>query len=178
MGLSANDLMLVRRMNKSRRARLMAAGVTTMATFAAADLRPTSAARWTRCGPSCRTRPSFSVVWGTSTTRSTGWPTRSWPIRPCGHPEAQPRRHLLRLRGRPLWRDPATGEWGIEYLFGLVEQSWDGHDFSAFTAHSLEEERQALIDFVDHVNERRALYPELDVFHYAQYEVKSSSKPG
>lgn len=35
---AANDLMLVRRMNKSRRAKLMAAGDTTMAMFAAADL--------------------------------------------------------------------------------------------------------------------------------------------
>lgn len=83
------------------------------------------------------------------------------------HPEAQPRRHLLGLRGRPLWQDPATGEWGIEYLFGLVEHSSDGHDFVAFPAHSLEEERQALIDLVDHVNERRALYPDLHVFRYA-----------
>ena len=56
---AANDLMLVRRVNRSRRTKLTAAGVTTMPMFAAADLRPTSASRWTGCGLSCRTRPSF-----------------------------------------------------------------------------------------------------------------------
>ncbi|WP_255768336.1 hypothetical protein [Pseudarthrobacter sulfonivorans] len=35
---SADDLMLVRRMNRARRAKLMGAGIKTMSMFAAADL--------------------------------------------------------------------------------------------------------------------------------------------
>lgn len=93
-----------------------------------------------------------------------------------GIPKPSPGDIFFDFEGDPLWQDPATGEWGIEYLFGLVEHSSDGHDFVAFPAHSLEEERQALIDFVDHVNERRALYPDLHVFHYAQYEVTALRK--
>jgi uncharacterized protein len=95
---------------------------------------------------------------------------------PGRDPEAGPGQHLLRLRRGPPWQDPATGTWGIEYLFGLVEFTADGHDFFAFTAHSLEEERQALIDFIDHVTERRATYPGLHIYHYAQYEVIAPRK--
>ena len=58
-------------------------------------------------------------------------------------------------------------EWGLDYLFGLIET--DG-TFRGFWAHDYAEERRALIDFLAYVAERRARYPALHIYHYAAYE--------
>ncbi len=42
--------------------------------------------------------------------------------------------------------------------------------FRTFWAHDREAERQALIDFVGWLNERRQSWPDLHVYHYAAYE--------
>ncbi len=80
------------------------------------------------------------------------------------------------FEGDPLWSEPGSGVWGLEYLFGLVEV--DGLDvaggepprFRAFWAHDRAEERQALIDFVAYLSRRRRRWPDLHVYHYAAYE--------
>ncbi|WP_354510608.1 TM0106 family RecB-like putative nuclease [Oerskovia enterophila] len=81
------------------------------------------------------------------------------------------------FEGDPLWSvtDPATGDvtWNIDYLFGLVERPASPGEkppFHAFWAHDLEQEKQALVDFVDYLAKRRAQYPGLHVYHYASYE--------
>ncbi|TKR22288.1 TM0106 family RecB-like putative nuclease, partial [Cellulomonas hominis] len=66
---------------------------------------------------------------------------------------------------------PAT--WGLEYLFGVVEApaSPGGEaPFRAFWAHDRAQERQALVDFLAYVRERRAAHPGMHVYHYAPYE--------
>lgn len=66
---------------------------------------------------------------------------------------------------------PAT--WGLEYLFGLVEApDPPGADapFRAFWAHDRAQEKQALVDFLAYVRERRAAHPGMHVYHYAPYE--------
>lgn len=70
------------------------------------------------------------------------------------------------FEGDPLWTvDGVT--WGIDYLFGFVDSSGA---FTSLWAHSLAEERQALLDFLDVVEERRARFPDMHVYHYASYE--------
>ncbi|WP_255579166.1 TM0106 family RecB-like putative nuclease [Cryobacterium sp. PAMC25264] len=75
------------------------------------------------------------------------------------------------FEGDPLYSEAALGddtvEWGLDYLFGLIEQ--DG-TFRAFWAHDYAEERQALIDFLAYVAKRRAAHPNLHIYHYAAYE--------
>ncbi|WP_120339753.1 TM0106 family RecB-like putative nuclease [Cryobacterium soli] len=75
------------------------------------------------------------------------------------------------FEGDPLYSEAAVGddtvEWGLDYLFGLIEQ--DG-TFRAFWAHDYAEERQALIDFLAYVAARRAAHPNLHIYHYAAYE--------
>ncbi|MBX0301491.1 TM0106 family RecB-like putative nuclease [Cryobacterium sp. 1639] len=75
------------------------------------------------------------------------------------------------FEGDPLYSETAAGEktveWGLDYLFGLIEN--DG-TFRAFWAHDYAEERQALIDFLAYVAERRARHPQLHIYHYAAYE--------
>ncbi|GGB82185.1 nuclease [Knoellia flava TL1] len=80
------------------------------------------------------------------------------------------------FEGDPLWRERGSSDWGLEYLFGLVEV--DGVDVAAgekprfvtFWAHDREQEKQALVDFVAYLHERRRTWPDLHVYHYAPYE--------
>ncbi|MET4144243.1 TM0106 family RecB-like putative nuclease [Arthrobacter sp. UYCo732] len=173
---AADDLMLVRRMNRSRRAKLMDTGLTTMTMFAAADLPDVGIKMdplWAELQDQARLQCGFGDIDGT--TNGVSYKILENPAL-IGIPKPSPGDIFFDFEGDPLWQDPATGDWGIEYLFGLVEHSADGHDFIAFTAHSLDEERQALIDFIDHVTERRAIHPDLHIFHYAQYEVTALRK--
>ncbi|MEO6789919.1 MAG: TM0106 family RecB-like putative nuclease [Ornithinibacter sp.] len=74
------------------------------------------------------------------------------------------------FEGDPLWRERGSSLWGLEYLFGLIEIDTGEQRFSAFWAHDRSQEKQALVDFVDHVNARRRRWPDLHVYHYAPYE--------
>ena len=74
------------------------------------------------------------------------------------------------FEGDPLWQEPGSSVWGLEYLFGMVEVDGGEPRFRAFWAHDRAEEKQALVDFVDHVAARRRRWPDLHVYHYAPYE--------
>lgn len=75
------------------------------------------------------------------------------------------------FEGDPLWTDSEGIASGLEYLFGLVELDEPEGRFIPYWAHDRAEERQALVDFLDHVRERRAKHPQLHIYHYAPYEV-------
>ncbi|MDR0481702.1 MAG: TM0106 family RecB-like putative nuclease [Cellulomonadaceae bacterium] len=85
------------------------------------------------------------------------------------------------FEGDPLWTDGNRREQGLEYLFGVLElpatthytlTKWDDSDagFIAFWAHDRTQERQALMDFLAYVRERRAQHPAMHIYHYAPYE--------
>jgi predicted RecB family nuclease len=86
-------------------------------------------------------------------------------------PEPDPGDIFFDFEGDPLYSEATEGvdtvQWGLDYLFGLVET--DG-TFRAFWAHDFAEERQALIDFLAYVAERRRAHPQLHIYHYAAYE--------
>lgn len=74
------------------------------------------------------------------------------------------------FEGDPLYREggaTADSKWGIDYLFGMVDNA---EQFTAFWAHTLDEEREALIAFLNFVTARRARYPDMKIYHYASYE--------
>lgn len=78
------------------------------------------------------------------------------------------------FEGDPLWAEPGSTDWGLEYLFGLHDaDAPDGTPgaFRTFWAHDRAEERTALLDFFALVAERRRTHPAMHVFHYAPYEV-------
>lgn len=70
------------------------------------------------------------------------------------------------FEGDPMWTPDGT-TWGLDYLFGLVDVE---ERFTAFWAHDLAGERQALLDFLDFVEGRRRDYPDMHIYHYASYE--------
>jgi uncharacterized protein len=67
------------------------------------------------------------------------------------------------MEGDPLY-EPSRG---LEYLFGV----WltDGA-YKAFWALDRAEEKRAFEQFVDYITERRRRYPNMHVYHYADYE--------
>ena len=82
------------------------------------------------------------------------------------------------FEGDPLWAAGEVGPdgqpavWGLEYLFGLVEAPQGAAEpaFRAFWAHDRAQEKQALVDFLAYLQERRAEHPGMHVYHYAPYE--------
>jgi len=74
------------------------------------------------------------------------------------------------FEGDPLWAEDGSTDWGLEYLFGVVEGPADDYVFKPFWAHDREGERQALLDFLDYVTARREAHPGMHIYHYAAYE--------
>ncbi|MEO6018673.1 MAG: TM0106 family RecB-like putative nuclease [Knoellia sp.] len=74
------------------------------------------------------------------------------------------------FEGDPLWAARGSKDWGLEYLFGVVEVDSGKDVFRAFWAHDREQEKQALLSFVRYVQERQRQWPGLHIYHYAPYE--------
>jgi len=66
--------------------------------------------------------------------------------------------------------DPFAQGGHLEYLFGVSYREAGVLKFRAFWGNDRPEERAAFEAFVDFVFERRALHPNLHVYHYAPYE--------
>ncbi|GAB2461381.1 TM0106 family RecB-like putative nuclease [Xylanimonas ulmi] len=71
------------------------------------------------------------------------------------------------FEGDPLYNEGGGGRWGLDYLFGWVDNN---AKFDALWAHNFREERDALRAFLDHVAERRRTHPDMRIYHYAAYE--------
>lgn len=81
-------------------------------------------------------------------------------------PEPSPGDLFFDFEGDPLWT-PDGVTWGLDYLFGMVDASGR---FTPIWAHSMEQERQALLDFLDLVEQKRREHPGMHIYHYAPYE--------
>lgn len=167
----ADDLMLVRGMNRSRRAALHRAGITTATGFAAAPADPAADRLGAALHLQAKMQAGSADVDGTRNGVSY---KVTAPDALDTIPAPDPGDIFFDFEGDPNWQDEATGEWGIEYLFGLLEHP--DETFVAFTAHSIDAERQAFTDFMDHVAARRREFPGLHIYHYAPYEVTALKK--
>jgi uncharacterized protein len=164
---AADDLMLVRRMNRSRRARLIASGTTTMHAFAAKEF-PGGDKFLRSLHDQARLQTGLAEPDGTR--NGVSWQVleeNTLGLIPA--PDAGD--IFFDFEGDPLYQDPATKEWGMEYLFGLLEHDGTGTRFTGYTAHDYAQEKEALAAFMGHVRERRAAHPGLHIYHYANYEV-------
>ncbi len=173
------DLLLVNGMTGSQRRRLMAQGITTIDALAR---MPTTAAT----GPLGRLRDQARMQLGLEPTDGTAIAGRGKDAHTVSYkvlrdsvsslPAPSPGDIFFDFEGDPLWQDPVTEKWGIEYLFGSIEAPVPGAAaaaqpvFRPFWAHSRGEERQALVDFIAYVQDRRAVHPDMHVYHYAPYE--------
>ncbi|PWB97321.1 TM0106 family RecB-like putative nuclease [Salinibacterium hongtaonis] len=82
-------------------------------------------------------------------------------------PQPSPGDIFFDFEGDPLYTEGDSTRWGLDYLFGLVDET---EHFSSFWAHTFEQERLALRAFLDDLAERRKRHPDLHVYHYAAYE--------
>jgi uncharacterized protein len=64
-------------------------------------------------------------------------------------------------------REGELTQWGIDYLFGWVDER---EQYSALWAHTFADEKRALETFLDIVNLRRLQHPGMHIYHYAPYE--------
>jgi len=175
------DLLMVAGMRVSRRKKLIESGITTIDQLAAAP-----ADRGGANGDSTflRLREQARLQTGTGTpdgivhyadkkgeAKSVGYTVL--PDNTLGRlPAPDPGDIFFDFEGDPLWQDPA-GVWGLEYLFGVVENPVEPGGtpvFRPFWAHTRAGEGQAFRDFLDYVAERRANYPGMHIYHYASYE--------
>ncbi|AUZ33750.1 nuclease [Arthrobacter sp. PGP41] len=172
------DLLMVAGMSVVQRKKLHAARITTideLAAMPAGDARNSVA----RLRSQARMQLGLDAAAGSRTFIKDGQPhTVAFTVLPGSTigslPPPSPGDIFFDFEGDPLWQDPATGAWGIEYLFGVVEAPAPDHHgdpvFRPFWAHSRSGERRAFLDFLAYVEERRARYPDMHVYHYAAYE--------
>lgn len=160
---AADDLVLVTGMRMGQRARLIDAGITTVAELAE------------HCGPvtdlPARTLDNLTAQAKLQVRqRDTG--TAQFEIvdpQPLALlPDPDDGDLFFDFEGDPLWTDDGT-EWGLEYLSGVLAAGPAG-GFHALWAHSRADERKALTDFLAIVAKRRKRYPNMHIYHYAPYE--------
>lgn len=80
------------------------------------------------------------------------------------------------FEGDPLYQEPLDQSWGLEYLFGVIENDTGSPVFRPFWAHNRAEERQAFLDFIEYVQQRRQQFPQMKIYHYAAYEKSALRK--
>jgi predicted RecB family nuclease len=68
------------------------------------------------------------------------------------------------FEGNPFW----DAQGSLEYLWGILDVH---RNFTPLHAYDHETERQAFETFVDLVTDRLRAFPDLHVYHYAQYEI-------
>jgi len=162
------DVLLVAGVRTTQRARLAAAGITTVEQLAAAEdeVAGMAPAALATLRAQARLQAAQAAAPGTL-------PYELFAPDVVGHlPPPDPGDIFFDFEGDPLWVDE-HGEWGLEYLFGVVEApTAPGAEpvFRAFWAHDRAQERQALLDFLAYVAQRRASNPGMHVYHYAAYE--------
>ncbi|NLF05909.1 MAG: TM0106 family RecB-like putative nuclease, partial [Actinomycetales bacterium] len=163
--LASRDLVLVAGIRSTTRARLVAAGITTIDQLAASTGPVEGVAESTLRALQLQAALQLRAEEGAPPPFELVDPA---PIAAMPAPDTGD--IFFDFEGDPLYSEPGEGDetrWGLDYLFGLVEA--DG-TFRAFWAHSLAEERKALEEFCDYLAARRARYPGMHVYHYAAYE--------
>ncbi|MCB5273941.1 hypothetical protein BJG92_01467 [Arthrobacter sp. SO5] len=174
---ATDDLLLVARMNSAQRKALHEMNIFTVTELAHATLA-TASASLQRLQEQARMQSGVGAADGAVRYHKDG---EDHVLRYAVIPEntlaelPEPSRGdiFFDFEGDPLWQESATGVWGLEYLFGVIEApTGPGAPgvFRPFWAHSREAERQAFLDFLDYVEKRRQDYPDMHVYHYAAYE--------
>ncbi len=158
-----DDLLLVAGLRVSQRAKLLDAGISTVAGLAGhAGPVPGMSAR----------SLSALVAQATLQIRERDTDTPQFEVadpQPLTLlPEPDDGDLFFDFEGDPLWTADGV-DWGLEYLFGVLESGKAG-TFHPLWAHNRPDERKALIDFLALVAKRRKRFPNMHIYHYATYE--------
>lgn len=174
---ATDDLLLVARMNSAQRKKLHAEGIFTVKQLAEATL-PGASPSLLRMQDQARMQSNAGTADGSVNYVKDGEQhSISYRVIPentlAELPPPSPGDIFFDFEGDPLWQDSATGVWGLEYLFGVIEAPLEPDRrtvFKPFWAHDRAAEKQAFLEFLDYVEDRRRHYPDMHVYHYAAYE--------
>jgi uncharacterized protein len=183
-----DDVLLVAGLRLGQRARLRAAGLPTLTAFAASAGPVEGLADTTLAG--LRDQAAMQVQGRSGLAYRVFDPAALGAL-----PPPDPADIFFDFEGDPLYSENAGPEWGLDYLFGVIEHEassvpWSvpsapgvgspglprrgGIDprtvFRPFWAHDHAEEREALRAFLDYLTERLRQHPGMHVYHYADYE--------
>jgi uncharacterized protein len=160
---ATDDLLLVAGMRVSQRDKLIDAGIATLTDLAehrgpVPELAPSAVGKLTA-------QAKLQVL-----QRNTGVPQcEVADPRPLALlPEPDTGDLFFDFEGDPLWTADGR-DWGLEYLFGVLEAGPTGN-FRPLWAHNRVDERKALTDFLAMVAKRRKRRPHMHIYHYAPYE--------
>ncbi|KMV22308.1 nuclease [Mycobacterium heckeshornense] len=158
---ACDDLLLVAGMRISQRAKLVDAGITTVAQLAQhAGPVPHLAVRTLQ---NLTAQAKLQIA-----ERRSGTPQFEIadPQPLAVLPDPDDGDLFFDFEGDPLWTVDGR-DWGLEYLFGVLDARGG---FRPLWAHSRADERKALSDFLAMVARRRKRYPNMHIYHYAPYE--------
>ncbi|MCB0919266.1 MAG: TM0106 family RecB-like putative nuclease [Actinobacteria bacterium] len=175
------DVWLVAGIRKTQRTRLLQAGISTIDDLATATAPVPGIPARTLAGLQLQAQLQVASPPLARQTHDTGEAAQD--SRPAVQvidaqairmlPPSSPGDIFFDFEGDPMWHGEDPADAGLEYLFGLWEDpplAADGDHFVPFWAHDRVQERQALRDFLDHVRERRRRWPDMHIYHYADYE--------
>ncbi|MDY0985297.1 TM0106 family RecB-like putative nuclease [Microbacterium sp. CFBP9023] len=163
--IAHRDLLMVARMRPVQRARLRAAGIETIDALAEAPTPPDGMN--TDTFETLRAQARLQIQ-----ADADGAPTYDVHYAAAIHTLPVPSHGdiFFDFEGDPLYTEPAPdgqAHWGIDYLFGWVDNS---DQYTALWAHDFAAEREAFERFLDFVKLRRAAHPGMHIYHYAPYE--------
>lgn len=163
--IAHRDLLMVARMRPVQRARLRAAGIETIDALAEAPTPPDGMN--TDTFETLRAQARLQIQ-----ADADGAPTYDVHYAAAIHTLPVPSHGdiFFDFEGDPLYTEPAPdgqAHWGIDYLFGWVDNS---DQYTALWAHDFAAEREAFEMFLDFVKLRRAAHPGMHIYHYAPYE--------
>ena len=160
---ATDDLLLVAGMRVSQRARLLDAGISTVAELArhvgpVANVSARSlSALVAQAALQIRERDTGAAQFEVADPQ---------PLTLLPNPDEGDL--FFDFEGDPLWTADGV-DWGLEYLFGVLEGGKAG-TFHPLWAHDRSDERKALTDFLALVAKRRKRFPNMHIYHYAAYE--------
>ncbi len=160
-----DDLGMVAGMRTDQRARLMEAGVSTVAELA--ETAPDDPRVLAALSPTTRVRLTGQARLQVS-ERSTGQPTYElWPAGPAEGlgllPEPDPGDVYLDFEGDPF----APGGQGLEYLAGVCDRD---ETFYTWWAHTAAAEATMVSSLLEWLLARWREHPGMHIYHYANYE--------
>ncbi|WP_375487291.1 TM0106 family RecB-like putative nuclease [uncultured Mycobacterium sp.] len=158
---ASDDLLLVASMRISQRAKLIDAGITTVAQLAEHSGAVPDLASRTLANLTAQAKLQVAE-------RETGTPqfeiADPQPLALLPNPDDGDL--FFDFEGDPLWTVDGSN-WGLEYLFGVLDAAGR---FRPLWAHNRADERKALSGFLALVAKRRRRYPNMHIYHYAPYE--------
>lgn len=171
---AARDVRLVWGLRARTREALRAAGITTIDALADSEgsLEGVNPAALERYRTQARMQVAQERAEAAGTTPAIS--ARVHSLAPLDAlPAPDPGDLFFDFEGDPMWVDDNRDEWGLEYLFGILENPHEAAPegrYVTFWAHDRPSEKQALLDFLGYLRERRAEHPGMHVYHYAFYE--------